>query len=113
MKKSHAQHAVASRSNRLSQGAQRVEVIIDDPETLAAFELAIARAGNKADAVRLALRLAFPADKAAPATATDERVQSWSAKAIPGDEAIVVGPASAISGLTPLSPVAVSRSCEQ
>ncbi len=58
--KSGAQHAVASRANRLTQGAQRVEVIIDDPETLAAFGRAIEAAGSKSDAVRLALRLAFP-----------------------------------------------------
>ena len=60
MRKTDAQHAVASRSHRLTQGAQRVEVIIDDPETLAAFGRAIEAAGNKSDAVRLALRLAFP-----------------------------------------------------
>lgn len=89
MKKTDAQHAVASRSNRLSQGAQRIEVIIDDPETLAALELAIARTGSKADAVRLALRLAFPA---AGAFATGH------ARAISGPDAVVTGPAAAISG---------------
>lgn len=60
MKKSDAEHAVASRSNRLSHGAQRVEAIIDDDETLAALARAVDQAGGKAEAVRLALRLAFP-----------------------------------------------------
>ena len=84
MRKSDAQHAVESRSHRLAQGAQRVEAIIDDPETLAALGRAIEAAGSKSEAVRLALRLAFPSQGSPsavdtvfpPVTAPAERVSS-------------------------------------